>query len=128
MLDYKEPKATTTVTPEAPATQEEKVNLTPAAVACLAAGIALTVYSLLILLVEAIPGFKTFMTFSKEVGPLSGKVAGEVLVWLVTWAVLYFTLRNRQLDFKKYFIASVVLIALGLFISFPPFYQLFTAK
>ncbi len=85
-------------------------------------------FSLLIVLVEASKDFKKFMTFNNDVGPLSGKTIGAVLIWLVAWAVLHFTLRNRNVDFRKYFIASAVLVVVGLIIIYPPVYQMFTVK
>jgi hypothetical protein len=127
MLDVKNSTGPA-ATPEPLVETEEKIKYGPAAAAFLAAGIGTLGYSLLIVMVEASKGFKTFMTLNNDVGPLSGKTIGAVLIWLVAWAVLHFTLRNREVDFRKYFIAASVLVLVGLIIIFPPVYQMFTVK
>jgi hypothetical protein len=127
MLEYKNTNETTTVIPEAPVV-EEKINLVPAAAAFLAAGIGCLGYGLVIVLVEAIPNFKKFLTFSNDVGPLSGKVTFGIGIWLLAWVVTYLAMRNRKVNFNLVFIISMALLAVGLLFSFPPFYEIFTAK
>lgn len=97
----------------------------PAAAAVLAAGIGTVALGLLTTLAEAIGPLKQALNFYDPVGPLSGKTTIAVVVWLVAWAVLYGIWRSKNVDFGKVFTAALVLIALGLLGTFPPFYELF---
>lgn len=128
-LETLEPAVEPQVPPPAPVEEPaEEINYGPAAAAFLAAGIGLTVYGLLIVMVEAFKGFKTFMTMNNDVGPLSGKTIYAVIIWLLVWVGLHFTLRNGKVNFSRYLIATGVLIGVALVLSFPLFFHLFTAK
>jgi hypothetical protein len=115
-------------TPELTTTESaEKINLNAAATAFLAGGIGSAVFGLIVLLADAVPSFKEILTLSKDVGDLSGKVVFGMTIWLVTWIVLHFSLKNRTVDFNKCVIAGLFLVALGLLLSFPPFFLIFAA-
>jgi hypothetical protein len=98
-----------------------------AAAALLAAGIGCALFGLLVLLNDAIPALKEALTFSKAVGPLSGKATVGVAAWLLVWAVLHVALRGRDVATATVVRVTRVLIALGLLLTFPPFYLLFAA-
>jgi hypothetical protein len=106
----------------------------PAAAAFLAAGAGAFVLGIMVTLAEASADIKNFLDFSKNygigsgVGPLSGKVIVAVGTYLVTWIVLAFALRGREVDFRKVFIATLVLLALGFALTFPPIFTVFASE
>jgi hypothetical protein len=67
------------------------------------------------------------LTWDKGVGPLSGKTGYAVIIWLISWAVLHFMWRGKNLDFLKMSWVTLGLIALGVIGTFPVFFELFTA-
>jgi p-aminobenzoyl-glutamate transporter AbgT len=54
------------------------------------------------------------------VGPLSGKVIVSVLAFLISWAVLFLLWRRRDISVGKAFAATLVLVAIGFALTFPP--------
>ena len=96
-----------------------------AAAAVLASGIGSLALGLLTTLAQAISSIKNALIFYLPVGPLSGKTTIAVAVWLVAWAALSHTWKNRQLDFSKVFMVTLVMIALGLLGTFPLFFEQF---
>ncbi len=97
-----------------------------AAAALLAAGIGTLAIGVITTLAEASLAFANNLKFVAAVGPLSGKTTMAVIVWLVSWVVLHFLWRKKEVDFLRVFIISLVLIGLGLLGTFPPFFDLFT--
>jgi hypothetical protein len=67
------------------------------------------------------------LTWDKGVGPLSGKTGYAVIIWLISWAVLYFVWRGKNLNFSRMFWVTLGLIGLGVLGTFPVFFELFTA-
>jgi hypothetical protein len=96
-----------------------------AAAAILAAGIGSVVLGLLTTLAAASRPFNTILAFYGPTGPLSGKTTLAVLIWLATWLLLHRTWKNRQVNFGPVFISTLMLIALGLLGTFPPFFEAF---
>ena len=106
----------------------------PAAAAILAAGIGSFVMGLMVTIVEAFPAKGTeisFFDFSKRfgigsgVGPLSGKVIIAVAAYLVSWAVLAYLWRGREMKFNRVFVVTLILLALGFALTFPPIFEVF---
>ncbi|MFG2026876.1 SLBB domain-containing protein [Streptomyces sp. NPDC048825] len=58
-------------------------------------------------------------------GLVSGKTVLAVIVWLLAWGVLYAVLHNKPFETVRALVISLVLIALGVLGTFPPFFQLF---
>ncbi len=107
----------------------------PAAAAIVAAGIGSFTLGLMVTLVEAFPdSVKTFLDFSKNygigngVGPLSGKVIVAVAAYLLSWGVLAYLWRGRELNFMRAFVVALVLLGLGFALTFPPIFTAFAAK
>ena len=123
-----EPRATEPVAPS-----DTRPN-GPAAAAFIAAGAGAFVLGLMVTLGEASKDFKDFLDFSKHygigngVGPLSGKVIIAVAAYLVTWIVLAFALRGREIAFGRAFAVTLILLGLGFALTFPPIFEIFTAK
>jgi hypothetical protein len=100
----------------------------PAAAAILAAGIGCFALGLLVVASEAMPVFKNALSLYGPVGPLSGKTIAQVAVYLVAWAGLAYAWRGKSLAFGRVFVATLILLALGLVGTFPLVYEAFTAK
>ncbi len=106
----------------------------PVAAAMLAAGIGVFVLGLLTTLAEASQAIADALNFSKNyglgsgVGPLSGKVTLAVLAYLVAWVVLHRAWRGNEVAFQRVWVATLVLVALGFLLTFPPFFGLFAAE
>ncbi|HET9723691.1 MAG TPA: hypothetical protein VFR44_07595 [Actinomycetota bacterium] len=102
----------------------------PAAAAMLAAGIGVFALGLLTTLSEASTAMHDWLEawdFDRGVGPLAGKTTLAVIVWLVAWIVLAIPLWKKEVNLKVWFWASVVLGALGLLGTFPPFFTSFAS-
>jgi hypothetical protein len=111
----------------------------PVAAAFLAAGVASLVLGIGVVLNEASPtikdaigiDFNTFLRFDQNyglgsgVGPLSGKVALAVIAFAVSWIVFHVWLRGKEVNFRRFFVASLILVALGFALTFPPIFLLF---
>lgn len=100
----------------------------PAAAATMAAGFGAFMVGLMTVLAEVSESLADTLAFFPAVGPLSGKVIVAVAVWAVGWIALHLGLRNRNFDLRTAFIVMLVLVALGLIGTFPPFFTLFAAE
>ena len=105
--------------------KKETLNNGPAAAAILAAGIGSLALGLFTTLAQAIPSIRSALNLYDPVGPLSGKTTVAIVIWLVSWAVFHGLWRHGQVNFTKAFIATLIMIALGLLGTFPPFYGAF---
>lgn len=72
---------------------------------------------------EAIAPLKTFLTFNSCVGPLSGKTGGAVAAYLVSWAILAYPYRDRDVSMRRAFTVTFVLVTIALVLTFPLFYE-----
>jgi hypothetical protein len=99
----------------------------PIAAAIIAGGIGAVALGLFTTLAEASTGFKDWLDFKSDVGPLSGKTIMSVIVWLVAWAVLHAVYRGKPYETRRAFTIAVVLVGLGVLGTFPTFFQAFTA-
>ena len=100
----------------------------PVAAAFLAGGIGSAILGLMTILVEALTGIKTFLTWSNPVGPLSGKVGIAVIAFFISWGVAHVLFRGKNVNFTRVTIIALVLLAFGLLGTFPPFFQLFATE
>jgi len=97
----------------------------PACAAVLAAGIGSFTLGLTTTLNEASSKISGMFNLYSPVGPLSGKTAIAVLVWLVAWAILANSWKDRQMDFGKVWTGALTLVILGLLGTFPLVFDLF---
>ena len=105
--------------------RQEPLTNGPAAAAILASGIGSLALGLSTTLAQAIVQIKEALVFYAPSGSLSGETTVAVAVWVFSWGVLHALWRRDHVDFGKMFIATLVLIALGLLGTFPPFFQVF---
>lgn len=92
----------------------------PAGAAFLAAGIGCFSLGLLAVAGDRSPALARMLTLYVPSGPLSGVSTVAIAVWLAAWFALAQLLRTRTISIVKTGIASFVLIALGLLLTFPP--------
>jgi hypothetical protein len=111
----------------------------PVAAAFLAAGVGSLVIGIGVVLNEASAtikdaigiDFNAFLQFDKSyglgsgVGPLSGKIGLAVIAFVVSWVIFHLWLRGKEVNFRSYFIAAMVLVGLGFALTFPPIFELF---
>lgn len=103
----------------------------PVAAAFVAAGVGSLVLGVMVTLAEMNADARTFLDFSKSyglgngVGPLSGKVAIAVVAYIVSWVVLHFLWREKEVQFRTWFGTALALVAIGFALTFPPIFQLF---
>lgn len=97
----------------------------PAAAAVLAGAVGCFVLGLMTTLAEASAGFKSGLELSTRVGPLSGKTIVAAGVFFAAWGVLALILRRRNPSMGTVIWISIVLVALGLLMTFPTFFQAF---
>jgi hypothetical protein len=99
----------------------------PAAAAILAAGIGCFALGVLVIVSEALPAFKNALGLYGPVGPLSGKTILQVVIYALTWAALAYAWRGKSVPFGRVYVATLILVGLGLLGTFPLVYQAFTA-
>ncbi len=100
----------------------------PVAAVFLAAGIGALVLGVLTTLAEASEGVKSWLEWSTSVGPLSGKTIIAVIAFVVAWVVLGIGLRGRNPKPSTIFTWTAVLVAVGLVLTFPTFFQAFAPE
>ena len=98
----------------------------PAAAAILAAAVGVFVIGLATTLAEVSADLKNALNWWNPAGPLTGKTGVGVIVWLIAWAVLGARYRGKTADMRRITLWSWILILLGLVLTFPPVFELFT--
>src|SRR3970282_1213170 len=94
----------------------------PVAAAFLAAGIGTFAHGLFTTGAAAFDGVASALRWSTPVGTLSGE---STLVGLAAWVVLGPLWRTREVRFASIYRWTLVLVALGLLLTFPPFFEAF---
>ena len=92
-----------------------------AAAAILAAGGGCFSVSLFGLLGDAFPTVAHFFNFYNPTGPLSGVTTTAIIIWLMLWAILCRSWGGRSFSMGKINTIAILLLGLGLFLSFPSF-------
>jgi hypothetical protein len=97
-----------------------------AAAAVLASAIGVFTTGSLTPLAEISESLKTALAWSAAVGPLIGKTGVGVIVWLIVWSILHAIWRGKEVNFSAIYAVSLMLIALGLLLTFPPIFKAFS--
>lgn len=58
-------------------------------------------------------------------GGVTGRTAAGAVIWLVAWAILHSRWKDRRMEPSGPFAMSVILIAVGFVLCFPPVWHLF---
>lgn len=94
--------------------------------AMLSGGIGSMAIGLFTVGAEMSSGFKGMLNWYDPAGAISGKTAAGVIVWLIMWVLL--NRRWQQSDapaLNTVFMATLVLVGVGLALTFPPIFTLF---
>jgi len=94
----------------------------------LATGIGALVLGILTVLNEASEGIHDFLEWSERVGPLSGVTSLAVIAFVLSWGALYGGLRDRDLPWRPVIVATIVLLAIAVVLTYPPFFELFKSE
>jgi hypothetical protein len=97
----------------------------PIAAAILAAGVGSLAMGVVTTLVEMSIGIKDALTWSTDVGPLSGKTGIAVIVWLMAWGMLHAFYRRKPAETTPALAVALALVALGVLGTFPTVFQAF---
>ena len=100
----------------------------PVAAVFLAAGIGAVVLGILTTLAEASEDIKAALEWSTSVGPLMGKTILATGAFFVSWGVLAAVMRERDPRPQTIFTWTAVLVAVGIVLTFPTFFQLFAPE
>ena len=93
--------------------------------AMIASGIGSVTLGLMVIGSELSSGLKDFLTWTDGVGPLSGKTGVAVIAFVVSWFLLHAYVGNRPMTLRNGFSLAIVLVGLGLLMTFPPIFLLF---
>jgi hypothetical protein len=93
----------------------------------LATGIGALTLGILTTWSEASTGMHDFLEFDEDVGPLSGKTIIATAAFFVSWALLTALWRRQNPPLRSVFIATAVLLALGVLGTFPTFFTAFAS-
>lgn len=97
----------------------------PVAAALISSGIGGTVLGLMTTGAVLSAGLKDFLNLWNPAGPLTGKATMGVLAWLVSWVLLNSSLKDKDYDLGKAFNITLILLAVGLFFTFPLVFEAF---
>lgn len=95
------------------------------AAAVLSAGIGAFALAVLAFAGDKSAAVKSLLVFYKPTGPLSGVTTAAILIWLFTWGILEWRWRNRTVAVGRTNAIALILLGLGLVLTFPPFVDLF---
>jgi hypothetical protein len=68
------------------------------------------------------------LNFYNPTGTPSGVTTLAIIIWLIAWLALGRTWKTKTVDANKVNILSFVLLAVGFFLTFPPFMDLLQGK
>ena len=97
----------------------------PVAAVFIAAGVGSVVLGILTTAAEASKSFADALQWFDRVGPLSGKTLVAVAVFFIAWGVLHAMWRDKDPAPGRIFLWSWILLAVGVLLTFPIFFQMF---
>ena len=108
-------------------TNEEPPN-GPVVAALIAGGVGATTLGVMTVLAEASAAVSNALNWWQPAGPLTGKVLVAVAGFFASWIALHLAFRRRKVHFARATAIALILLAVGLLGTFPPFFSLFAAK
>lgn len=104
--------------------QQSEVSNGPVAAAMLAAGIGCLFLGIMTCLAENVTVIGNAINFYNPVGNLTGKTWIAFLAWFISWGILASKWKDQEVNFGKVYTATLILVALGIMMTFPPFFDL----
>ena len=102
---------------------QERTTNGAALAAFLVAGIGAFAVGLFVMVNET--GLFAAPALYRPAGGVSGRMTFATVVWLFAWALLHWRWNHRQLGSRRVHAATLLLIGVGVLLSFPPVWQLF---
>lgn len=99
-----------------------------ASAAFVSSGIGCLVIGLMVTGAEMSEGLKNTLNWWNPAGPLTGKTGVGVIAWMVSWVILHTMWKDKDMDFGKVFTVTLIMIAIGFLLTFPPIFGLFAAE
>jgi hypothetical protein len=96
-----------------------------ASAAMIAGGIGTLTIGLLTTAAVISSGLKDLLNWWNPAGALTGKSSVGVLVWLISWVILGLKWKDRDYDLGKALTITLVLLGVGLLLTFPPVFEAF---
>lgn len=88
----------------------------------LGAGIGAFAMGVIVILNEA--GLFVAPALYAPAGGVSGRTTLAAAIWLIGWAVLHSRWKDRQIESRGVHLLSVILIGVGIVLTFPPVWRL----
>jgi hypothetical protein len=104
---------------------QERLPNGPAAAAILSAGVGSAVIGLMTTGAVISAGLKSALNWWSPAGPLTGKTGVGVIAWLVSWIILHTLWKDEDVALVRVLVVTLVLLALGLLLTFPPVFEAF---
>jgi hypothetical protein len=105
-----------------------KTAIGAASAAFLASGVGVLFIGLMTTAAEVSEGLRNGLNWWNPAGPLTGKTAVGVIAWLISWIILHMMWKDKEMDFDKVYLVTLILIGLGFLLTFPPVFGLFAAE
>jgi hypothetical protein len=107
--------------------QTKSIPSGPAVAAMISAGIGGLTIGILTTGAVISAELKTALNIYNPAGPLSGKTTFGIAAWLISWLILNAIWKDKDLNLRSAFTWTMVLLALGLLLTFPPIFESFEA-
>ena len=104
---------------------ETVVTTGPAAAAMISSAIGTFVIGLLTTGAVVFDGLREALNWWNPAGPLTGKTGVGVIAWLISWALLNTAWKSKEYDLRKAFLITLIVVALGVILTFPPVFEAF---
>ena len=101
----------------------DEVTNGAALAAFLGAGIGAVAMGLFVIMNEA--GIFVAPALYPPAGGVSGRTTLTVVAWLIAWGLLHSRWKNRQIESRRVYTVTLVLVGLGLLGTFPPVWGMF---
>jgi hypothetical protein len=102
--------------------KREEVANGAALASFLAAGIGAFALGLIVILNNA--GVFVAPALYAPAGGVSGRTTLAAVIWLIGWAVLHSRWKGRQIESRRVHAVTLILIGLGVLLTFPPVWKL----
>jgi hypothetical protein len=100
----------------------------PAGAAILSAGAGCAALGIFAVAADASKTIAKLLMFYLPTGPLSGVSSVAILLWLGTWYILARLWRTKTVAIAKVNATALLLLALGILLTFPPFADFLQGK
>lgn len=90
------------------------------AAAVLAAAVGCFSLGLISVVADKVKPLAKTLIIYRPTGPLSGVSTSSILIWVAVWVLLHYFWKERQVDLRRVIMASLVLLAAGILLTFPP--------